>query len=806
MFSYSTLKTRWDEEPIFHKDVLLGALKTDKPKLKSEMWCFANCLNRKDIKEVYGFVFDIDRVSLMYYELPLLPVTLSDDHKKTVCKKQNLIIYTKNDNDLFVGCCNAKRDYKEIDITRHQKDLGAELPINIEKIKESDSLKKIRDLIASAGGCTFLPPVKINKKYHLFLHRTHNNKFRLILPFNSAFIISKIAFKKAYVQCSIDIGLTFDDYDESCCHDDRFYYWMPDHHTLKENKGSEKYTPALVISPSLATPVVEYNAYQIEGEQAIAMLERVVSFYEYYKTKIDWSSIKTKQCQLGLHDMDVPTDITFNNSTKDNGHEPNIFCHHTSCYKRLMSETELFNAEDNRCRRVKDYTVLYLFALIQQGKLHIHQLEACAIDKVLHPWLKRMNKLKFHPKIDAPSWVKYLHVEIVYKNKFFHGYKNGIYIQYDDEDLENFYNTHAGTYMGYRTHFRKNSVKSKLYINETLTYINACAADNTDIIKSEDGMVLNNKLLTFEKGKVMPQDHSPEIFLLKKEIYDYDEYAKCPIWLQTLKDYFGDKEAPQIKVLQEFFGYCLTYDSIFEKFLVIFGESRGGKNTIGELLMSLVGGVSTNCKDLQNPKEREDMVGKKIVFIDEAMDCNNVRSMNNLKKMVSTGPIEIRPMHRKKYDLINKPKLIMCFNDPPNDLKIDKALRNRMLTLKVTVSFYGRENINLKGQLKRELSGILNWAIEGHHRLYANNKFTFYDEATQELYDHSNEEILEIADFLRSVKRGKYSPTDLLNQYREWNDEFRDKHTYITFGKILTQLGYKKKTDYKTNRKMYDLT
>ena len=636
---------------------------------------------------------------------------------------------------------------------------------------------------------------KVSKKYHFFLHKTHNDNLRLIIPFDHMFVMNTEQFKKAYTQCNLDFKFKpkqadpkDDDIDWKCCDAHRFNWMRPIRHKLLEIRG-ETYTPVFVTKIIEAITRTNYTPREIEWpEEAEAMLKRVNAFYNYYKTKINWSKIATNQCQLGLHDNNLKKDIHFNKPSEKNGFAANIHCYHTTCVNRLKEELALLNTTS-----IINYTVLYLFYLIRIGKLHIHQLEECGISPLLHPYLPRLNLLQWQAKLDAPLWLKFLHEEAVKKNGVFYEYKKGIYVKMTKDDLYNMYEYHAGTYVAYRLESIGKKIKTKTFTEDTIAYICAETHHNYNHITEEDGLALDNKVIFFNNNILTVADHSPNYFFTVKASYNYDEKAQCPLWLKTLTDYFDDPNAPQIQILQEFFGYVLTYDDRFQKFLVLFGVSEGGKNTITEILMALVNGISADFNLLINPKERQFIVGQKLLFINESFNCEKQTHVNQLKKLVSTEPLEVRPLYSPTFQLIDKPKLIVSFNKPPESLKIDQAMRNRMLTLKFTKTFLGKANIHLKDQLRKELSGILNWAIDGNKRLYKNGHFTFYDDATKELYDEANETDIELIDFLNELPRANYLPTELLDKYCEYTGDWKNNNC-ITFGKKMRALGIEKKS------------
>jgi len=633
--------------------------------------------------------------------------------------------------------------------------------------------------------------INVVMNYEFYLHRTHNSKFRMIIPFDKPTVMSKAEFKTAYYNCVKKLGFLGlktknSQIDEKCISPVRWFYQRPSWHKLQHNSG-ERYRPTFtkdIKSTVLYVPKpLEYFP------ECKKMFDRVRSFYEYYRAKIDWSSIKTDRCELALHDSDVSKDIDFNDAGDVNGFKANIYCYHETCRSRLANDITTIFEEAGVEVTCYDYTVMYLYQLIKMGKLHIHQLELCVVDSRFKNYLPRLQYITCHAKKDAPLWMKVLHRELVRKNNINYEYRDGYYNALNRDEMVAFYNLHIGTYVGYISLSR---IKTKPFIEEIMTYIDAEAYDNYKNVSEVEGLCLNNKIITLSDGKVYVHEHTPHYFFTNKRYFDYDENSKCEMWEKCLVDYFEHLNSPQVLILQEYFGYCLTYDTRFEKFLVMFGESRAGKNTIAETLVELLDGCQGEFKLFVDVKNRAFMEDKKVGFIDETLDCNTPGSVNQLKKLVSTGEMQIRKLYADAYSTLKKPKLVMAFNNPPDNLQIDKALKNRILALKFTKSFSGHENINLKSDLKKEMPGILMWAIEGYKRLYKNQCFTEYSKARDELYNFANESELVLKDFINTIRPGQYHPTELYDKYVTWSDDVQLSSN--KFGRMMRNIGYQKKT------------
>ena len=77
-------------------------------------------------------------------------------------------------------------------------------------------------------------------------------------------------------------------------------------------------------------------------------------------------------------------------------------------------------------------------------------------------------------------------------------------------------------------------------------------------------------------------------------------------------------------------------------------------------------------------------------------------------------------------------------NELPGMRDASGALAGRFVILRLTESFYGKEDHQLTNRLRDELPGILNWAIEGWHRLRERGHFVMpssAQEAVEEVAD-----------------------------------------------------------------------
>ena len=70
--------------------------------------------------------------------------------------------------------------------------------------------------------------------------------------------------------------------------------------------------------------------------------------------------------------------------------------------------------------------------------------------------------------------------------------------------------------------------------------------------------------------------------------YPYDPKATCPLWIKTLGEIF-ENDIERGKLLQEWFGLCLTNLTLFQKIMLLEGPTRAGKSTVLKVLANVVG-------------------------------------------------------------------------------------------------------------------------------------------------------------------------------------------------------------------------
>jgi putative DNA primase/helicase len=206
---------------------------------------------------------------------------------------------------------------------------------------------------------------------------------------------------------------------------------------------------------------------------------------------------------------------------------------------------------------------------------------------------------------------------------------------------------------------------------------------------------------------------------------------------------------------------ALTDETRFQKGLIIFGVARSGKGTIARVLKRLLG--AKNCcgpslAQLTKDFGMEGLIGKKLAVVPDArLDQRSNRSVitEKILSIIGEDVLDINRKNKVYWTGILRSRMMILSNELP-DFKDDTGvIATRFIILETVVSFLGREDIELEDKLCGELSGILNWAVEGWGRLVERGKFEAPDGG------ELNEELAGIASAVKAfgVDRCEFAPS-----------------------------------------------
>jgi len=239
---------------------------------------------------------------------------------------------------------------------------------------------------------------------------------------------------------------------------------------------------------------------------------------------------------------------------------------------------------------------------------------------------------------------------------------------------------------------------------------------------------------------------TPRFFAVNALEFDPDPAAPSPsAWHQFLHQLFdGDEQS--LDLLQEWFGYCLTGDTSQQKMLLIVGPKRSGKGTIARVLTRLVGNgnfCGPTTSSLAGHFGLQPLIGKTLAIVSDArFHGENIATVvERLLCISGEDTLTVDRKHLTSVTMKLPTRFLFLTNEFPRLTDASGALTGRFVILRLTESFFGKEDTGLTDRLLAELPGILNWAIEGWRRLHERGRFVLpasVQDVVQEIEDLSS--------------------------------------------------------------------
>jgi P4 family phage/plasmid primase-like protien len=293
-------------------------------------------------------------------------------------------------------------------------------------------------------------------------------------------------------------------------------------------------------------------------------------------------------------------------------------------------------------------------------------------------------------------------------------------------------------------------------------------------IAVENGLLDLHLLLSGNRNALRP--HSSQWFSPICLNYRHDPDATCPLWLAFLDDAL-EADAERITLVQEWFGYCLAYDTSLQKFLVLVGEGADGKTVLVLMLIALVGPENVSHVPLELFGQRFQLtatLGKLVNAVTEIGELDKAAE-GLLKAFVSGDPMFF---DRKNLPGVNTRPTARCLfttNTLPSFRDRSSGLWRRMVVLPFRQSVpLDKQDVHLVDKLTAELPGIFNWAIEGLRRLRCRGRFTdpaLCREALETYRTESNPARAFLQECVVAKPDGVVECDDLRQRQRMWCEE-----------------------------------
>jgi len=259
-----------------------------------------------------------------------------------------------------------------------------------------------------------------------------------------------------------------------------------------------------------------------------------------------------------------------------------------------------------------------------------------------------------------------------------------------------------------------------------------------------DEICVQNGILNVVTRKLSP--FTPTKIFFNKLPVSYDFTKDCKIVKAFVKEIVTSEE--DYKIIQELFGYTLYKDYSIEKSIMLTGKGRNGKGQLLMLLRKFVGAENIAALTIDQLAGQFDTVylHKKLVNIAGDINGGYIKETGKLKTLTGKDVVMADRKFKTKVVFINYAKLVFSANELPSFADKSDGFWDRWILIDFPYRFeFEDEHDNIKwkeykdkGLLKKrtndvlndvcentsEMSGVLNWALDGLDELLKRGKYT----------------------------------------------------------------------------------
>jgi putative DNA primase/helicase len=273
------------------------------------------------------------------------------------------------------------------------------------------------------------------------------------------------------------------------------------------------------------------------------------------------------------------------------------------------------------------------------------------------------------------------------------------------------------------------------------------------------------------------QPHDPGILCTIRIGGNYDETAKCPMFLKYLSEVLPETEIP---LIQEIMGYFLVPITKAQKCFVMLGGGDNGKSTLLYAVQDILLRGVENCSSL-TWNELSDKFGTVLLYgklanVFADLPNDKLRNTGTFKAITGEDNISAQQKYHEMFSFKTSARLLFsCQHLPPNYNDNSNGFYRRLIIVTFDrVIAEEKKDGDLKEKLLTEQDGILMWALEGLKRLMANKwKFTQTERTAEALeeYKAQNSSVLAfVQDCCIVHPDAECFREELYNAYKEYCD------------------------------------
>lgn len=216
------------------------------------------------------------------------------------------------------------------------------------------------------------------------------------------------------------------------------------------------------------------------------------------------------------------------------------------------------------------------------------------------------------------------------------------------------------------------------------------------------------------------RDHSKIDLISSISEAHFDDNAKCPLWNEFL-DTITASNIELRSYLQRLVGYLLVGDTSDQSLHFLYGSGANGKSVFCEVVQRLLGEyaitISPDVIMLRRhagiPNDIARLRGVRAAMMNETTQGSKFDEAK-LKDLTGGDTLTARFLNHEFFDFRPTHRIIVRGNHKPSINGTDDGIWRRLRLVPFTVSIPAeQQDSGLIGKLCGELSGILNWALDG---------------------------------------------------------------------------------------------
>lgn len=271
----------------------------------------------------------------------------------------------------------------------------------------------------------------------------------------------------------------------------------------------------------------------------------------------------------------------------------------------------------------------------------------------------------------------------------------------------------------------KSEKVTRHFVEEVIGHLQRKFLVDSKAVNPKHLLPLQNGLLDLTTFEL--KEFTPDIYFTFKLPLWYDPEADCPLFKKFLSEVLYPEDIP---TMQELFGYCLWRDYHIQKAFMLVGEGSNGKSTLIGVLKAFLGAENTASiaiQTLEHDRFAVSTLYNKLANLYADLPDKALYSTGTFKMLTGGDPISADKKFRERFTFVNYAKLIFSANKLPQVFDNTDAFFRRWVIItfpNVFTEDKADKHLLEKLTTEEELSGILNWALEGLKRLLAQGHFS----------------------------------------------------------------------------------